>query len=144
METQITIDKVASSDWQMSNDKYGYIAQGADDILMSIHNILFTMKGELPFSPFFGSDMYKMIDMPINSIIAPMVSELIDAIRRWEPRVVVNAIPVTTAADFSSILFTIQMTVVSTSSPLGYELTLNNIKGNRRAFSDGFASGSFE
>lgn len=139
----VSIDTITTSNWQLSNVAFGQIAQGADDILMCIHNILFTMKGEVPFNPFFGSNLFKLIDRPITIVGPEMVSEIIDAINKWEPRVAVNSCTWSLAGDYGQVVFQINMTVISSSSPLGYSLTLNNSKDNRRAFSDGFTTTAF-
>jgi phage baseplate assembly protein W len=139
----VTIDTITDANWQLSNTTFGQVAEGADDILMCIHNILFTMKGEVPFSPFFGSDLYLFIDNPVNSVAPYIVNEIIDAITKWEPRVSVSSVSPTFSDDLSQIVFQVNMIAVSSASPLGYTFTLNNSKNNRRAFSDGFTTPSF-
>lgn len=139
----VTIDTIADANWQMSNKDLGQVAIGVDDILMCIHNILFTIKGEVPFFPFFGSLLYQALDLPVNKIIPFVTAEVIDAISQWEPRVTIQSVVPSFNSDFSNIEFTINMKVISTSGFLGYTFKLDNSKGNGRAFSDAFSTPDF-
>lgn len=139
----VSIGTITDGNWQLSNTTFGQVAEGANDILMCIHNILFTMKGEVPLSPFFGSDLFKLIDKPVNIVGPMMVAEIIDAIGKWEPRVAITECTFSLATDASNIVFQLNMIAINSEAPLGYTLTLNNNKDNRRSFSDGFTTTSF-
>lgn len=139
---ETTIDKVVTPNWQLSTKGLGIIATDGDDILLSIHNILFTIKGELPFKPEFGSLIFEKIDLPANKISAAVSAEVIDAITKHEPRVIINSVKPVLNNDLS-MTWTISMTVKASQKPLGYTLNLTNDKQNRRAFSDGFTTEAF-
>jgi len=53
-----------------------------------IYNVLFTVPGERPFNPEFGSDVPFLLQKPITRKHAWMIeSEVIDTVRMWVPAV---------------------------------------------------------
>lgn len=84
------IQDIRATNWQLSSKKIGEIVSGIEDIRQCIEIILTTHKGSLPLNPFFGSDIYQFIDRPVNTAVANISAEILDAITKWEPRVIVK------------------------------------------------------
>ena len=62
------------------------VVEGADDIDQAIHIILGTPKGSDPHRPDFGSDIWRYLDRPVDQAIPHVVREVVEAIKKWEPR----------------------------------------------------------
>ncbi len=61
----------------------------------NIKNLLLTMKGERPFLPEFGCDIYSSLFEPIGEDTTAKIEDSIkEAIQRWLPHVVMNRIDV--------------------------------------------------
>lgn len=70
-------------------------ASGLDHLRQSIGMILMTKKGERIMRPWFGSDLWKYLDYPINqSTLASMRYEIYTALKE-ETRIQVTAIRIT-------------------------------------------------
>lgn len=68
---------------------------GLDDIDQCIRTILATPKGSDPLRPDFGSDHYRYVDWPQNTVAPHLVREAVVAVATWEPRVVEVSVTVT-------------------------------------------------
>jgi len=61
----------------------------------NIRNLLLTMKGERPFLPEFGCDIYSALFEPVGEDTTAKIEDSIkEAIARWLPHVVMNRIDV--------------------------------------------------
>ena len=61
----------------------------------NIKNLLLTMKGERPFLPEFGCDIYSALFEPIGDETTAKIEDSIkDAIAQWLPHVVLNRVDV--------------------------------------------------
>lgn len=68
------------------------VRQGMTHLRQSIFVILTTRKGERVMRPWFGSDLWKWLDMPINqATLAGMRAEIFDAVDQ-EPRLTLTKI----------------------------------------------------
>lgn len=82
----------------------------------SIHNIIFTNKGEKVGDPEFGTNIKKLLFNQMDVITEHLMrSELIDTIERYEPRVIIDDVSVT--ADYDSNLYRIQIIYRIIKSP---------------------------
>ncbi len=98
----ITLGDIASADWSLALDLQGVpgsgignVVQGLADVNQCIQIILTTSKGSDPLRPTFGADVWRYMDAPINAAIPQIVREVTEAILRWEPRVTLVSINVT-------------------------------------------------
>lgn len=74
------------------------MVQGIQDVDQCIRIILTTPKGADVLRPTFGVDVWRYVDVPVNSAVPAIVREVSAAITLWEPRVKVvsvSASPVT-------------------------------------------------
>lgn len=81
------------SDVNMYIGIYNNDAQVLDEysINQSIMTILCTQLGQRPFRPEFGSNIYNLLWLPMNSDTASMLNNnTILAIERWETRIVIT------------------------------------------------------
>jgi len=95
----ITLADIVSADWSLRLDSpgapgsgIGGVVQGINDVNQCIQIILATPKGCDPLRPTFGADVWRYIDVPINTATPAIVREVTEAITRWEPRVTVISI----------------------------------------------------
>ncbi len=64
-------------------------------VLQNIRLILSTPKGSDVHRPEFGSDLWKLLDKPLNALtVGKIKAELVDAIETWEPRAKVKEVQV--------------------------------------------------
>lgn len=64
------------------------------EVLQNLRTILGTVKGEIPLDRNFGISG-DVVDLPMQEAEAKMTQEIFNAIRRYEPRVVINALSYT-------------------------------------------------
>ena len=77
-------------------------------IVQSIRNLLLTNKGERPFQPQLGSDIYRLLFEPLDFGTAALIREAVtETITNYEPRVIVNTVIVT--PDFDSNGFEVEL-----------------------------------
>ena len=77
---------------------YGDIVVAVDDLSQSITNLVLTPKGSVPTEPLKGVDMLGAIDRHPDIGIPYLTRDIWDAIRIWEPRVIVRKVDVLTVA----------------------------------------------
>lgn len=71
----------------------------------AIRNILFTPRGSLPGKPTFGSDLYKVLFSPLDSITENIMKRYIrEALRDWETRILVSDVEVKSVPEYNKII----------------------------------------
>ena len=88
------LTEIKTTNWQLSTEGVGHIAENVDDIKLSLANILFTAKGSLPLDPYFGTNIHLIIDRPSSVAIPEISKEVRTAIARYETRVKIQKIAV--------------------------------------------------
>lgn len=106
----ISINEIKSADWSFKVSDFGEVVEGYDDINQSINTILKTPKGTDVFRPFFGAEITKYSDQPINQAGPEMVREILEALQIWETRIEVTSVNYT--VDISAINFEIRWILV--------------------------------
>lgn len=94
MTTPIPYTSITAAHWQLALGTSGEVVEGLHDIDQSIRIILSTPKGSDAHRPEFGSDLHLYIDWPHDRVTPYLVRETIEAIRRWETRVLVVQVQV--------------------------------------------------
>ena len=94
MTTPKPYTSITAAHWQPALGTSGEVVEGLRDIDQAIRIILTTPKGSDAHRPEFGSDLHLYIDWPVNRITPHLVREAVDAIRRWETRVMVVQVQV--------------------------------------------------
>lgn len=94
MTTPIPYSSITAAHWQPALGTPGEVVEGLRDIDQSIRIILATPKGSDAHRPEFGSDLHLYIDWPHDRVTPYLVRETIEAIRRWETRVLVVQVQV--------------------------------------------------
>ncbi len=74
----------------------GEIVNGLDDVEQSINTIVLTEKGSVPTAPEKCTRLAPYIDRRPDVAIPNITREIFDAIRAWEPRIVVEEVKVST------------------------------------------------
>lgn len=113
--------EATSPNWQFSLSDPSKIVEGGEDIAQCIYTILSTVKGTDPLRPTFGSDVYKYIDQPMNTVLPAMVNEVYHAVEQWEKRIELTRVRVIPAAfDKKGI----QIEGIVVASAAGIEITV--------------------
>ena len=89
-----------------------------DAIKRSIRNIIFTILGEKPFEPNFGSvinDALFDLDTNLNEI--RIQDEITSSLKEYEPRISNIIVTVTVAPDTNEMNCTVQYDIVGLSTP---------------------------
>lgn len=94
MTTPIPYTSITAAHWQPALGTSDEVVEGLRDIDQSIRIILTTPKGSDAHRPEFGSDLHLYIDWPHDRVTPYLVRETIEAIRRWETRVLVVQVQV--------------------------------------------------
>jgi phage baseplate assembly protein W len=111
------------------NTKDVSVTKGVNAIRQSVLNILRTNHGERPFNPFFGANLRSFLFENITTITAAAIaSQIKNAISNDEPRVKVLNVNVRTFPDRNDVLITLTIQIISTSSILDVETTLERIR----------------
>ena len=89
-----------------------------DAIKRSVRNIIFTILGEKPFEPSFGSvinDALFDLDTNLNEI--RIQDEITSSLKEYEPRISNIIVTVTVAPDTNEMNCTVQYDIVGLSTP---------------------------
>ena len=89
-----------------------------DAIKRSVRNIIFTILGEKPFEPNFGSvinDALFDLDTNLNDI--RIQDEITSSLKEYEPRISNIIVTVTVASDTNEMNCTVQYDIVGLSTP---------------------------
>lgn len=76
-------------------DTLGAIVHGIDDVEQAIQTIALTEKGSVPTQPEKCCRLAPYIDRRPDYAIPAITREIFDAIRAWEPRVIVERVTIT-------------------------------------------------
>lgn len=82
---------------------YGKIVHGEGDVEQAIASIIRTQKGTVPLAPEMCCDLASYVDLPPSIAIPNLTREIFDALRIWEPRIVVTRVDV--KQSFSQLRF---------------------------------------
>jgi len=75
-----------------------------EQAISNLKNLLLTRKGERPFQPLFGSDVYSLLFELIDRDIEERISKtLSDDIKFWLPYIVIDNISIDTNPDRNSV-----------------------------------------
>ena len=89
-----------------------------DAIKRSVKNIIFTILGEKPFEPLFGSVINDaLFDLSTNLSEVAVADEITSSLLNHEPRIADIDVTVTVAADTNEMNCTVQYTIVGIPAP---------------------------
>lgn len=101
----------------------GKLIEGIAHMRQSLEDLLTTPKGTRIMRADYGSDLPRLVDMPVNSeLILDIMAETAGAIEKWEPRFKVTNVRVTSLTVSQVIL-----TVSGRYLPDGKEITIEGI-----------------
>jgi phage baseplate assembly protein W len=89
------VTTIRTLDWQLKLDTFGDVVENLEDIQQCIRIILTTPKGTDPLRPEFAMHFLSYVDRPMTEAIPQVISEALEALRIWEPRIVVQSITAT-------------------------------------------------
>ena len=89
-----------------------------DAIKRSVKNIIFTILGEKPFEPTFGSVINdSLFDLDTNLNEIRIQDEITSSLKEYEPRISNIIVTVTVAPDTNEMNCTVQYDIVGLSTP---------------------------
>ncbi len=98
------LSEIISKDFQMRlYGGSGEIVVDDDDVSQCLAVIVMTRPGEVPHEPEFGCDLWEYVDRPVNEVQLFVSTAVINAVRRWEPRVEVLGVAYEYNAEFSGL-----------------------------------------
>lgn len=140
----MNISDIKSVNWQLSVLGIGQISEGIDDIRQCVQLILTTTKGSDPLRPLFGSDIWQHVDKPVTVASALISAEIVDALTKWEPRIVLKKIIHNTDGSKIDFELTIELIESGETTQISFYIDRQQqIEGSiiGRNFSNGFDFG---
>ncbi len=98
MSVDLSAAVPAALHWQPALGGAG-VVQAYDDLRQCVRIILSTPLGADPLRPDFGSNIARYLDWPLERARPHVVREVVQALRRWEPRARVTGVQVARALD---------------------------------------------
>ncbi|MEU4203774.1 GPW/gp25 family protein [Streptomyces sp. NPDC039022] len=94
------------------------LVSGEREIEEAIRLVLATAPGERPMRPEFGCAIHDLVFAPVNEQTAGRIQhEVYASLDRWEPRIEVTDVQVTTGADRSVLYIDIRYRIRGTNNP---------------------------
>lgn len=101
----------------------GQLIEGVAHLRQSLQDLLTTPKGSRLMRGDYGSDLPRLVDLPVNSeLVIDIIGETAGAILKWEPRFQVSDVQVTTITASQVIL-----AISGKYMPDGQDVTLEGI-----------------
>lgn len=98
--------------------------------ISNLKNLLLTTKGERPFQPLFGSDIYSLLFENIQSDLDSLLEEsLTNDIGFWLPYILLNRVEVNSEPDFNKVSIKINFRVTSQGANQTIILEVDNQGG---------------
>jgi phage baseplate assembly protein W len=98
-----------------------------DQALSNLKNLLLTRKGERPFQPLFGTDVYSLLFENININVESQLSQSIKAdINFWLPYILVDEVIVNSDIDNNRISITLNVRVSETGANIPVIINVSN------------------
>lgn len=98
--------------------------------ISNLKNLLLTTKGERPFQPLFGSDIYSLLFENIQSELDSLLEEsLTNDISFWLPYILLNRVEVNSEPDFNKVSIKINFRVTSQGANQTIILEVDNQGG---------------
>ena len=94
--------------WPLTTDQTGAVAlvRGTTELEQAMYLVLATNPGERPMRPEFGARLRQFVFASGDATTAGLIAaEVQSALARWEPRVTVEQVDITTDADDQSTLW---------------------------------------
>ena len=105
----IELPKQQDGDIEKNTDVYA--------VKNSIINILMTRKGSRRMLPEFGCGIYYMLFEPIDMKTGNSIgNEIVNALRRWEPRCILNAVNIDVNYDANQYMISIDFSITGKPS----------------------------
>jgi phage baseplate assembly protein W len=98
-------------------------------VKQSLKNLLYIQKGEKPFKPEIGTDLYKILFEPMDFLTVDLMRDIIiDTVKKYEPRVRLEQVEVVPKYDINSYDVTLYFYVIGIYTPVTFNLTLQRIR----------------
>ena len=126
----MTIYKDMGFDFVQEPQEGAETKQDEQAINQSIRNILFTMRGEVPFDPLFGSGIRNLLFEKITPITELLLrDEILLSLENHEPRIVINNIEIRSDYDLNKYEVDIEYKIIylNITSNVQIDLSLQGI-----------------
>lgn len=99
-----------------------------DSIKQSIKTLLFTQKGEKPFQPDFGSEVYNLLFEPMNRFLIEELNFEIRRVLRYEPRLSVLDVKIDFDSDRNAIGIEIVGIIANVEAPVTINILMHRVR----------------
>jgi hypothetical protein len=100
----IAVQDIRAAYWQPRLSHLGEIVEDVEDIHQCLTVILTTQQGSDALRPDFALNLMDYVDRPIGDVSAGLITDIIDAVTRWEQRCQILKAEVTAEAPATLIL----------------------------------------
>lgn len=139
------LNEIQSVNWQLALTAPGDVVEGLADIRQCIALIIITSKGSDPLRPEFGTNIYKLVDRPVNVAAPQILAEITQGIQLWERRVRIKRIVYQIVVERIYIDLTLELIINGQSAELLFEIDrirrFEQQNTDNRAFGRGFSLG---
>jgi phage baseplate assembly protein W len=99
-------------------------------IIQSIRNLLLTQKGERPFQPDLGSDIYRLLFEPLDFATSALIRQaVLETLNNYEPRISIDTVSVLPDEDNNGYDVEISFTIVGRDDqPLNVDFFLESTR----------------
>jgi len=114
--SELLLPEVRSKHFQMRLGAMpGEVVEGIADVSQCLAVILMTIPGSVPHEPEFGCGLWEYLDRPVQEVQGYLLSEVVKAIRRWEPRVAVTGVLFEFSDEYSGLSVEVRYTLIETT-----------------------------
>lgn len=101
----------------------------AEAVKRSVKNLLFTIAGEVPFFPDFGSTLHRLLFEPVDAITVLNLDDSIrTCIEAYEPRVKIEALDIVPREDELGYDVSLTMVLVNLPQPVTLSVFLKRLR----------------
>jgi phage baseplate assembly protein W len=98
-------------------------------VKQALKNLLYIRKGEKPFRPEIGTDLYKILFEPMDFLTVDLLRDvIIDTVKKYEPRVRLERVEVKPKYDSNEYDVTLYFYVIGIYTPVTFNLTLQRLR----------------
>jgi len=95
--------------------------------ISNLKNLLLTRKGERPFQPFFGTDVYSLLFEQMTTDLEDSLSESLTAdIQYWLPYIVIDSIVINVNEDTNKITISLNYKVTENGANRNITMTITS------------------
>lgn len=104
------------------NRTSGKSLTGIEHLIQSVGDILSTPIGSRVMRRTYGSRLFQLVDSPVNhNTKIEFFAAAAEAIRKWEPRIKIEKIGISSVNDSGQVIFDLQGVILENGEPITME-----------------------